>query len=89
MKYLLFFNSFCHGEGRHPIVLNGEKLTIEDLVNVSRYRQSVQIDPNALEKVKRSHELLLLGAKHNLPIFEIRESHRSRVSRFQKRSFFP
>lgn len=52
-----------------PIILNGQNLTIEDVVKVSRQNTLIIIDNKAFEKVKRSHQLLLLAAEKNLPVY--------------------
>lgn len=53
----------------HPIVLNGHNLTVEDVVKIARLNTHVRIDSLALEKVKRSHQLLLLAAEKDMPVY--------------------
>lgn len=51
------------------IVLNGKNLTIEEVVKIAKQNALVKIDHAALEKVKRSHQLLLLAAEKDLPVY--------------------
>src|SRR5262249_55603290 len=51
------------------IVLNGQSLSVEDVVRVARSRIKVRIDPEALERVRRSHELLLLAARQGHSVY--------------------
>ncbi len=52
-----------------PVILDGKNLTIEEVVKVARQNVFVKIDNGALVKVKRSHQLLLLAAEKDLPIY--------------------
>lgn len=52
-----------------PIILNGKNLTIEEVIKVAKQNALVKIDSEAFEKVKRSHQLLLLAAEKNLPVY--------------------
>ncbi|MFZ2314974.1 MAG: aromatic amino acid ammonia-lyase [Gammaproteobacteria bacterium] len=52
-----------------PIILNGKQLTIEDVTVISKHGRLVVIDANALGIVKRSHQLLLLAAEKDLPVY--------------------
>jgi histidine ammonia-lyase len=49
-----------------PLILNGEQLTIDD---VARFRKTIKISAEAQYRVVRSHQLLISGAKFNLPIY--------------------
>ena len=40
------------------IVLNGSDLTIEKLVQISRFNEKVELDPSALERIKACREML-------------------------------
>ncbi|ASQ46483.1 Histidine ammonia-lyase [Legionella clemsonensis] len=53
----------------HAISLDGHHLTIEEVVKIARSGILVKIDHQALEKVKRSHQLLLLAAERNMPVY--------------------
>lgn len=52
-----------------PINLDGQHLTIEEVVRVAKQQVPVQIDNTALEKVKYSHQVLLLAAAKDLPVY--------------------
>ncbi|MBA3662302.1 MAG: aromatic amino acid lyase [Gammaproteobacteria bacterium] len=52
-----------------PFILNGKNLTIEKVVQVAKQNALIQIEAEALDKVKRSHQLLLLAAEKELPIY--------------------
>jgi hypothetical protein len=56
-------------EGGKEIVLDGRNLSIEDVVRVARQRILVKAHPDALERVRRSHELLLLAAREGHPVY--------------------
>jgi len=63
-------SSPCQARQTTPaVVLTGHDLTIEDLVRVARDHVLVQLAPGAMERVGRSHRLLLLAAKNGLPIY--------------------
>jgi histidine ammonia-lyase len=51
------------------LVLTGYDLSLEDVVRVAREQMLVQADARAIERIARSHQLLLLAAKRNLPIY--------------------
>lgn len=53
----------------HVVRMNGHALTIEDVVSVARDNAFVSVDPHAMQIVKRSHELLLLVAAKNMPVY--------------------
>ncbi|MEQ9370375.1 MAG: aromatic amino acid ammonia-lyase [Coleofasciculus chthonoplastes F3-SA18-01] len=56
-------------ENRSAVVLTGNDLTIDDVVGVARRGMSVQATPEALDRVRRSHQLLLLAASQDQPIY--------------------
>jgi histidine ammonia-lyase len=56
-------------ETQKTLILTGRDLSLEDVVRVAREQMPVQADTRAIERVARSHELLLLAAKRNLPIY--------------------
>jgi histidine ammonia-lyase len=41
-----------------PIVLDGNNLTIEKLVRIARYSEKVELDPNAIERIKICRQML-------------------------------
>jgi len=57
------------GWTEEPLLLDGDSLTITDVIAVARNGRSVEISDEAFQKVKDSHTLLLAGAKNNLPIY--------------------
>lgn len=57
------------GLSADPLVLTGETLTVDDVVQVARFMRPVEISPTAHDRVGRAHRLLLSGAKYNLPIY--------------------
>lgn len=59
----------CSAWSDQPLILTGKDLTVEEVVNVARFHKSVKISPEARERVERSHQLLLRGAKDNQPIY--------------------
>ncbi|MEC7838699.1 MAG: aromatic amino acid ammonia-lyase [Chlamydiota bacterium] len=61
------------GWSLEPLTLDGNNLTITDVIAVARYGQSVTISKKALQQVKDSHSLLLAGAKKNLPIYGLNQ----------------
>ena len=59
----------AESEDSQPVILNGDNLTIHDVVNVARFRQTVKISSEAKKRVAHAHELLISGAKFDLPIY--------------------
>ncbi len=51
------------------VVLSGDTLSIDEVVRVARHGAHVVVTDTAMERVKKSHELLLAGAKANMPIY--------------------
>jgi histidine ammonia-lyase len=51
------------------LALDGSHLTTEDVVKVARFGEEITISPDTINQVERSHQLLLAGAKFNLPIY--------------------
>ncbi len=41
-----------------PITLNGENLTVEQLVNIARHNEQVEIHPDAIERIKKCRAML-------------------------------
>lgn len=52
-----------------PLALNGKQLTINDVTNIAKHGQLIVIEPKAFDTVKRSHQLLLLAAEKDLPVY--------------------
>ncbi len=68
----LAFAALAAAQGPQPgqaLVLTGRDLTIADVARVARDQLPVRAEPAALERVARSHRLLLLAAKQGLPIY--------------------
>lgn len=62
--------AFCEEDSAlSPLILDGESLTINQVVDVARHGQKVEISKEAKKRVSDSHELLIKGAKFNLPIY--------------------
>ena len=54
---------------KKAIMLDGNHLTIEQLVTIARYHRPVTLDQGAMDRVKRSHQLVILAASKNLPVY--------------------
>ncbi len=68
---LLIFNVFSilgWSAESQSVILNGDNLTIHDVVNVARFKQTVKMSSEAKQRVAHAHELLISGAKFDLPI---------------------
>lgn len=66
---LLIFCLICQSLSANSLILDGEHLRVEDVVQVARFGQPVQIAASAKDRAGRAHGLLLSGAKYNLPIY--------------------
>lgn len=53
------------------VYLDGETLKIEDVVSVSRYGEKVDLKKEAIEKIKKSHEVLMRYVQENRPIYGV------------------
>lgn len=53
------------------ILIDGDSLTIEDVVLVSRYRKSIELSPNAIDKIDQSRETLEELSKKDIPIYGV------------------
>ena len=51
------------------VVLDGKHLTVEDVVAVARHGAKVQLAEAARERSRQAYELLLEGARQNIPIY--------------------
>ncbi len=67
----IFVWLFCSTSGfcDTAVLLTGDALTIEQLVDVARYGAKVKVTDAAKERVRASHDLLLQAAKANMPIY--------------------
>lgn len=61
--------SFAHTSKTQCITLDGKHLTIEEVIKIARFNALVKIDKQALKTVKRSHQLVLLAASKEMPIY--------------------
>ena len=69
-RFLLIFILFAFlPVYAQPIKLNGHNLTLEQVVQIARQNAPVEIDAKALETVKRAHQILMLAAEKNLPVY--------------------
>ena len=64
---LLF--SLCFLARAHTITLTGEDLTLQDIVRFSQKEAKVVIAADAMQRVNKSHALLLKAAQENKPIY--------------------
>lgn len=53
------------------ILIDGDSLTIDDVISVSRYRKGVELSPNAIDKIDESRETVEELSKKNIPIYGI------------------
>jgi len=53
------------------ILINGDNLTIDDIISVSRYRKSVELSLEAIDKIDESRETIEELSKKDLPIYGI------------------
>lgn len=51
------------------IILDGHHLTIQEVIDVAMHHARVSIDSSSMKTVERSHQLLLLAAKKELPVY--------------------
>ncbi|MCD1124912.1 aromatic amino acid lyase [Jinshanibacter sp. LJY008] len=54
---------------QESLVLNGHNLTLADAWSVAAQGKSVKIDPAAMERVKKSNQLLMLAAEQGVPVY--------------------
>ncbi len=67
----LLFIALSSSTFAQTVLLDGKHLTINNIVDVARNNVKIDIDSSALDIVTRSHDLLLLAAKNNLPIYGV------------------
>lgn len=65
---LLFFSLSTQAQPQ-SILLTGHDLTIENVVAVARQHVAVVVDSKALTQVEKSHQLLLLAAAQDIPVY--------------------
>ncbi|HOC52206.1 MAG TPA: histidine ammonia-lyase [Caldisericia bacterium] len=53
------------------ILINGDNLTIDDIISVSRYRKGIELSPEAIDKIDESRETIEELSKKDLPIYGI------------------
>jgi histidine ammonia-lyase len=53
------------------ILIDGDSLTIDDVISVSRYRKGVELSPNAIDKIDESRETVEELSKKDIPIYGI------------------
>lgn len=53
-------------DDRGVVVLDGESLSIQDVINVALNNYSIRIDANAIEKVKEAHKVVLDMVKNDV-----------------------
>ncbi len=66
----LFFLMFLEfSQASQPVTINGKNLTVEEVIKVAKQNSPIQIDEDALAHAKNSHDLLLLAAEKDLPVY--------------------
>ena len=63
------YNPIVPSQGNRTITLDGQHMTIDDVVAIARYGAKVQLAPAARKRSQDAYELLLQGAKQGLPIY--------------------
>ena len=63
------YNPIVPTQANRTIVLDGKQLTIEDVVAIARYGAKVELAPAARKRTTDAYELLLEGARQNIPIY--------------------
>lgn len=53
------------------ILIDGDSLTIDDVVLISRYRKSLELSPNAIDKIDESRETIEELSKKDIPIYGV------------------
>jgi histidine ammonia-lyase len=69
---MVAFSASCWSDpfdDSNPLILNGEDLTIYEVVNVARFKQKVQVSFEIKQRVAHAHALLMSAAKFDLPIY--------------------
>ncbi len=63
------YNPITPLDANQTIVLNGQNLTPAKLVAIARYGAKVQLTSDALQRSLNAYDLLLEGARENIPIY--------------------
>ena len=63
------YNPIVPTQSDRTITLDGKHMTIEEVVAIARYGAKVQLSPAARKRSQDAYELLLQGAKQNIPIY--------------------
>jgi histidine ammonia-lyase len=63
------FNPIVPTKSNETVTLNGQRLTIEQVVDVARFGAQVRLAPAARQRSEDAYELLLEGARQNMPIY--------------------
>lgn len=53
------------------ILIDGDSLTIDDVISVSRYRKGVELSPNAIDKIDEAREVVEEISKRDFPVYGI------------------
>lgn len=72
--FILILNCFfvsipTYAATAQNIILNGNNLSISQVIDVAIHHSKISVDPKAMNTVKRSHDLLLLAAKKDMPVY--------------------
>jgi histidine ammonia-lyase len=63
------FNPIAPTKSHQTVTLNGKSLTIEQVVDVARHGAQVRLTPGARRRSLNAYELLLEGARQDIPIY--------------------
>lgn len=63
------YNPIVPSQAGRTITLDGKSMTIDDVVAIARHGAKVQLAPAARERSHDAYELLLEGARQNIPIY--------------------
>jgi histidine ammonia-lyase len=63
------FNPIVPTKSNETVTLNGNRLTVEQVVDVARFGAQVRLAPAARQRSEDAYELLLEGARQNMPIY--------------------
>lgn len=63
----LLFTGYSFAE--QPISLDGHHLSLENAWAIASQNKKVTIDPSAMERVKKSNQLLMLAAEQGVPVY--------------------
>jgi histidine ammonia-lyase len=63
------FNPIVPSKSHQTVTLNGKALTIDQVVDVARHGAQVRLTPGARQRSLNAYELLLEGARQDIPIY--------------------